>query len=426
MDQVWKMIFMTALVLGTLACTPRGDAPTGEEIVPKGEVDESSHPESKDTLVKATQLRLGPIRSFIEVSSDVETLNQVDIYPHLAGLRITEVLADEGDFVKKDDRLASLDDAEIALSLKQAKVNLRETGQRVEKAEIARKEANQREATARVKAEQAKSDYEQAITMYEGELISEEEFDTNRLDWEQASSELALAVLAIDQTRLDLELAKSEIERLDIAVKNAEVNLEKTRITAPFDGYITYRCATLGMTVNTGTHLFTLVDRDDLVANLFIPQEDLLKVKQGMNITFLCDAVPGSVFNGSISVINPVVDPSTGTVKLRAMLERGKDRLLRPGMFITARIITASREEALLIPRKSVFYDDEKPTFFLINEECAVRKVHFKPDASTETDLEIAATDPPDDAVRPGALIVIVGQDNLKNGDKVKIVEEIQ
>ena len=94
-------------------------------------------------------------------------------------------------------------------------------------------------------------------------------------------------------------------------------------------------------------------------------------------------------------------------------------------MFISARIITASREEALLIPRKAVFYDDEKPTFFLIEEDDTVRKIHFKPDASTETALEIASTLPPDDSVIGGARIVIVGQDNLKDGDKVKVVKEI-
>ena len=109
----------------------------------------------------------------------------------------------------------------------------------------------------------------------------------------------------------------------------------------------------------------------------------------------------------------------------RAEIQPDEEQLLRPGMFITARIVTASRDDALLVPRKAVFYDEEKPTFFLIDEAGAVRKTHFASRASTESLLEIAHADPPDAAVEEGALIVIVGQDNLKDGDIVRIDEEV-
>ena len=128
---------------------------------------------------------------------------------------------------------------------------------------------------------------------------------------------------------------------------------------------------------------------------------------------------------GSIQIINPVVDPATGTVKLRAKIDSNVKGLLLPGMFINARIITASRDQALLMPRKAVFYDEEKPTFFLIEEGGTVRKIHFEPGATTEIALEIASTLTPGDPVTKGALIVIVGQDNLKDGDRVEIKNEI-
>jgi membrane fusion protein (multidrug efflux system) len=326
--------------------------------------------------------------------------------------------------VEKGDLMARLDAREIELELAQAQVNYEETKHRLVKAEVAVKEARERENNAQVKETKAKKDYEKTLSMFSDELAAEDELAVDKLAWEQAVSELDLARLQNNQVELDLELSKTELNKMKISMDTAELRLSRTRIEAPFNGFITFRGATVGMTVSSSTNLFTLVNRDTLVAHLNIAQEEILKVEKGMPVKVRCDAIPEKIFNGVIQIINPVVDPQSGTVRLRMEIGPENRELLRPGMFITARIITVSRENALLIPRKAVFYDDEKPTFFLIDEKNEVRKVHFEPGASTETALEISTALPPDALVCNNARIVIVGQDNLKNGDKVNIVEE--
>ena len=119
-----------------------------------------------------------------------------------------------------------------------------------------------------------------------------------------------------------------------------------------------------------------------------------------------------------------MVDAQSGTLKLRARIDSEHSARLRPGMFVTARIITASRDRALLVKRKAVFYDDEKPAFFLIGDEDRVRKVHFRPAATTEDALEIDKVLEEDIVVATGDRIVLVGQDNLKDGEQVEIVKE--
>lgn len=404
---------------------PPGNAPDRDpEIAIPGET-ENHNNDSTEIRVVATRLTEGPIDSFIEISTDVESLDTVDVYPLLSGIQITEISADEGDYVEKGAQLATLDSTEIELQHADAEVNYLEAKQRLAKAKITVKEAEERKETARITAEKAKKDYDKSLAMYENELVSEDEFAANQLAWEQASSELALAHLSVEQCNLDLDLNRTEVDRLKIALDSAALKLSRTRIRAPFNGFITYRGATLGMTISATSRLFTLVNRDKLVANLYIPQEDLLRIKIGLPVVFRCDALPHIELTGAIRIINPVVDPASGTVKLRAEIDPHEEGLLRPGMFVTARIITASKKKALLIARKAVFYDDEKPTFFLIKDDDTVRKIHFRPGATTDTVFEIASALPPDESVAPATRIVIVGQDNLKDGDKVLIVEEI-
>ncbi len=420
-------LFLLLAACLMFACSPQKDGSISKnnDSIVRSEIKPEAENQAADmTLVVATRLREGPIDSFIEVSTDVESLNSVDLYSHLSNIQITEVLADEGDFVKQGELLADLDSVEIELELDQAEVNHVEAKQRLTKYKIAVDEATEKRNSARIQSEKAKKDYDKTLKMVKDDLLAEEELDSDRLAWEKAASELEQARLQQEQAAADLELGDTELAKCAIAVSNSELKLSRTRIKAPFNGYISYKNATQGMTVLSGSHLFTLVNTDILVANLYIPQEDLLEIKTGLPVKFRCDALPGNEFSGTISVVNPVVDPTSGTVKLRCDINAGRETLLRPGMFITARIITASRKKALLIPRKAVFYDDEKPTFFLIDQENTVQRIHFEPGASTQLAREILSTQPETDRVTDGALIVIVGQDNLKNGDKVTVVEE--
>ena len=429
-----SLVSGTALILflilaGLLPACPAGNEGGENDVkedILKTNLDPVDHGKEKSQiLVIATRLNTGPIHSFIEVSSDVESLNRVDIYPLLSGLQILEVLVDEGDFVEKGTVLARLDDAEIALELEQAKVASQEAEQRLAMARIVMKEELEKQKSAEIQAKKARKDYDKALKLLEDELIAEEEFETDRLAWEQASSSFNLARLQNDRAGLDLELSKTEVQKSRIAEKNTEIRFSRTRIKAPFNAFVTSRGAVPGMTISTTSLLFTLVDSDILVANLYVPQEELRRIKTGQPVLFTCDALPGTDLVGSIHIINPVVDPATGTVKLRAKIDSNAKGLLLPGMFINARIITASRDQALLIPRKAVFYDEEKPTFFQIEEGGIVRKIHFEPGATTEIALEIASTLTPGDPVTEGALIVVVGQDNLKDGDRVEIKNEI-
>ena len=239
----------------------------------------------------------------------------MDLYPQLSGIQVIEVLTDEGKEVKKGDVLACLDPAEIQLELEQAEANHNEVEQRLFKAEVSVKEAKERTRNALLAEEKARIDYEKSQAMSASELISEDELATDKLAWEQAASELDLARLADQQAELDLKLGANDVEKNRIAVETSRLKLSRTKIIAPFDGFITFRGATPGMTISASTLLFTLVNRDELVANLRVPQDELLALEIGQPVVFACDALParssGAESRSSTPWWTPRAEPSS-------------------------------------------------------------------------------------------------------------------
>ena len=108
-----------------------------------------------------------------------------------------------------------------------------------------------------------------------------------------------------------------------------------------------------GETVSPSTELFQVVDEKHLVAYLRRPQRELGLIQDAKEVLFTTDAIPDATFHATIDVVSAVVDQSTGTFQIRIRVERDSEdaRLLRPGLFIRARILTEDQREALMVPK---------------------------------------------------------------------------
>jgi len=414
---------VAALILSS-GCRPPGESAAASEAAPDSQTKEAE--KEQETLVIVTLIERGPINSYIEVSSDIESLYVVDVYPQIGGFEVVEVAVDEGYAVKTGDLLAKLDSEEILLELRQAEVEYAEAEKQKSKSAIAVREAEERWKTSEIEREKLYADYKASEEIAKDGLVSDKDLASDRLLWEQSQSECALRLLEKQKAVLDGELSATAAQKAAIARDNSALRLRRTEIRSPIDGCISLREVDVGMAVTTATRIFTIVDRTALISNLFLPQEDLSRIRQGMPVTFNCDAFPGREFEGEADLVSPVVDPTNGTVKVRVRIPPDEDGLLRPGMFINAKVLVLAKDNALLTTRKAVFYEDESPCVFIVEDDAA-RKVFFDRGASTDEVIEI--TNAVDTAGSPIELdestqIIMVGQDNLKDGDKIKIVEE--
>lgn len=126
-------------------------------------------------------------------------------------------------------------------------------------------------------------------------------------------------------------------DRLIKDIEDGNAPRDHLTITAPSSGVVVHKDAKEGMYVSTGTRIYTIADLKHLWVLLEAYESDLPWLRYGQHITFTSASFPGESFDALISFINPVVDPKTRTVGIRAVVNN-KDMRLKPEMFVSATV----------------------------------------------------------------------------------------
>jgi Cu(I)/Ag(I) efflux system membrane fusion protein len=110
---------------------------------------------------------------------------------------------------------------------------------------------------------------------------------------------------------------------------------DQMTLYAPVGGIVIHRNAAEGMYVETGTRIFTIADLSRVWVKLDAYESDLNGLRYGSKVDFTTEAYPGSTFEGTVSFIDPIINPATRTAKVRVIVENADGRLM-PGMFVRA------------------------------------------------------------------------------------------
>jgi Cu(I)/Ag(I) efflux system membrane fusion protein len=162
-------------------------------------------------------------------------------------------------------------------------------------------------------------------------------------------------------------------------MERADKPSERARIRTPFGGTVIERLATQGSYVETGSGLYRVANLSTLWVQLDAYESDLPLLKTGQNVSIRVEALPGEVFKGRVTFVDPVLNLNTRTARVRIEV-KNQDRRLRPGMFVEASVQSdgagkAAQEAPLVVPataplftgRRSVVYvelpDAEEPTY---------------------------------------------------------------
>ncbi len=380
------------------------------------------------TLVRVGAFARGEIKTFVDVSTDVEAEYVVEVFPKVGGAFVKEMNVQEGDAVAAGAPLLLLDDIDFRIEVRRRESQLLQAKQTEQQRKVQLSETRARERAQQVVFERARADHERALNAMKGDIdvLSAKELNDADATYQQAMAEFEAAKLAAERAESEQELARLSCEAAAIELEAAQNDLNQTTVRSPIEGVVQRRNVNAGLLVSPSTHLFTVIDPTRLIANLRIPQEDLRLVSHaGLPVEFRFDALPGRVFAGVVEAINPAVDPTSGLVKVRVRLDAEAVGQVLPGMFSRARIIVASRDDAVLLNKRAVVYD-EGDTFFFAVEGDAARRHAFQPGASTENEIEVLQVDGADPAAPEtlGLRVIFVGQDRLRDGDPVVIAGE--
>jgi RND family efflux transporter MFP subunit len=344
---------------------PQGKFPPGAKR-PSGEPDLDALPVHIETI------RRQSLNSYIVLNGIVEPERKVEVFARLSAY-VKQIVKEEGAIVKKGDTLAVLDDIEVRISHEQARIALDQ---------------------AKLSLDEAEQNLVRAEELFKRELISEQEYQTQDA--------------VHKQRQLDYKNREQNFQ-------NLELQLSWTRIQANSEGYITERLIEVGGRVNANQHVYTIEDFDPLLVRVFVPTTDAILLKTGMPAAVSSEVLKGTSFPGRVTLINPRIDVQTGTVRVTVEVYDESLRL-KPGMFVQVRIAVGQKENVLVIPRKAILYRQNKTYAFVVDGgRASQREITL---GLTEEDLAEVAS-----GLEEGETIVSVGVENLKDGQRVEVLQ---
>lgn len=253
--------------------------------------------------------------------------------------------------------------------------------------------------TAQAREEQAKARLETARQQGEiaGQTLAREEriFRGGYL----TSREIVEAEAGLRQARAEQQAAADSIRLMGGTPGGSNV----LTVFAPIAGRVTARTVTLGETVATDKTLFTVINLNSVWVQLSIYPKDLPFVRVGQRVMVTTDTAPGRTFNGSLSYVGDAVDPSTRTVKVRAVIQN-PGNVLKPQTFVRGMIAAPVRAQALSVPRDAVQEMAEKKVVFVQGDHPG----EFRP-KPVETGDTVSGQTVITSGIQPGDRVVVQG-----------------
>lgn len=305
----------------------------------------------------------GAVSDGIPATATVSARTEVTLTTQTGGT-VAALAVEEGDAVNAGQRLARIDDPVRATLIGKA-------------ASVARK-AEQDLATARRLSKQG--------------LVPRQQLDEAEFNERQAALEL----------------------------KRLREEESRGRVVSPIDGVVVTRHLELGEPVALGQPAFVVADLSALEVDLRVPERHLARLAAGMAVEITAEGIGETAARGKVARISPTVDPRTGTVKVTVDLGDGRldgGRLLRPGMYVRAQIIVDRKADAVLIPKRAIVYEDDRPVAYRVRDGRA-QKLSLRLGYTSRTHVEVG------EPIGPGDAVVVFGQNGLKDGASVRVVRQ--
>jgi multidrug efflux pump subunit AcrA (membrane-fusion protein) len=301
-----------------------------------------------------------------------------DVAPNEAGI-IVATLVDVGAFVQKGQVIARLDDRDAKLRLDQARAGQQQAEASVRQAQskigLGQNQAFDPSTVPEVLS--AKAAYESAVAQqrlaqadakrYENLVNSG---DVSRSAYDKAHTQVETADAQANASRQQYEAALNAARqnyqgvatqeagqlgtRAQLAM--AEKVLEDTKVRAPFAGYVSARAVTPGEYVSTSAKIATVLRVTPIKLELQVPELYAQQMTRGLSVGANVTGYVGRLFDGTVTAINPAVDPNSRTFIVEVTFANA-DVALRPGMFATARIVLPGSTQGIFIPPSALITD---------------------------------------------------------------------
>jgi multidrug efflux system membrane fusion protein len=357
--------------------------------------------------VAAAEVLVRDVPVQVRAIGNVQAHATVSVLSMISG-EVLKVHFAEGQEVPAGAPLFTIDPRQLQAQLLQAQATLAQHQALVKQAE-----ANLAKDTAEL--ENAKVEETRYKQLVDGGFVAREQYDTIR------TKELTLTA-TIDADRAAVETAKALVRADEAAVENVRVQLSYTEIRAPIGGRTGSLLLHQGNVVkanDVGNPMVVINRIHPIYVAFSVPEAQLAEIKRyqaggPLPVEAQVNGVPGGVVRGKLTFVNNTVDPSTGTIQLKATFENDENALW-PGQFVNVALTLTRQTGAILVPSQAVQSGQKGQYVFVVKADQTVEARPVVPGAIDGRHVVITS------GLQPGERVVTDGHLRLAPGTRVDV-----
>lgn len=352
--------------------------------------------DAKEEFVTAN-IQKGHIKQMVTASGIINPLSTVTIGTQVSGT-VKEIYVDYNSEVKKDELLALIDPD-------------------VFEASVAQREAALEIAKAQVQVQENDIIYYKK-TLDRIQKLKDSKYSTDK--------ELESAQRNYDNAVAQLVLQKAQVKQAEASLKSAETELKYTKITSPVDGIVISKSVEVGQTVAASfstPELFSVAeDLTKMEIEASVVEADIAKVQGGQKVLFNVDSFPNDTFVGTVKQVRNEAITTSNVVTYSVIIGIDNSELkLKPGMTANVEIITAEKQNALLIPNSAlrVYMDDntryqDKGIWKMVKGK--PERINITEGISDDNNTEIIS-----DLIKEGDVVIVAKKGGLDKGKNMRL-----
>ena len=411
--------------------------------------------------VTVTKVKTSNSISDTTYTGNVESAEKVSIIPSVSG-KIQTVDVEVGQTVEKDAKLFTIDNTELTYKLNQAQANYDAAAATYDKTaggsakqtqndaatalEKAKNELNdaktQLENNTAITAAQtayndAKANYDRTNALYQADAATKVTLDDAKSKLDTATSAFEIAK-GNAETRLNnakasfaaasenasitdaiinpdnVASAKAQMDSANAALDIAKHQLDNATITAPIAGKISAKNISVGELAPTQTPSIVLENPNSVNVIINVTETNINDITVGMSAKVSVPST-GLSYDGTISTISPSADQKTGMFDVKVAINNS-DNNLKLGMVTNVILVDSNENNALLVPKESVFEEDGTSYVYVINgDKLAKHSVTVGEPKNQYIEIK--------DGLSQDDQIVVEGSSNMKDNEKFNIVK---
>jgi len=340
--------------------------------------------------VEVDTVRYESIQETRQLTGSIYPLYQYIVAPKVSG-RIIKINKRIGDWIKRGEIVATIDDAEYQQAVLEAEANLK-----ISQANLAEIESQ---------FELAKQELERVQSLQQKGIASPSELDATTTNFNALQSRI--------------KLAQAQVEQRQAALNSAKIRLGYTVLIATEPGFIGERFVDEGGLLAPNSPVVSVIGIDTVIVRTTVIERVYGKIQLDQSAEIEVDAFPGKSFYGNVSRIAPMLQEASRVAQME--VEVANDSLLlKPGMFCKVNVVLAEKDSAQVVPNQAIVNrNGEKGIFVIKKGESTAHFIPVQLGITTQEKTEVSLP-------KIYGLVVTLGQHLLEDGSNVLLPGELK